>query len=78
MQRISTDPGGSITDLARQAVGLGTSEEMTARAVTERKELFGSAAPVATGAVPTGAAAANQGFSLDDRDQPDYIKTQDA
>ncbi|MGW3730673.1 hypothetical protein, partial [Streptomyces sp. NPDC000851] len=72
------DPGGSITELAREAIGLGTSDEMTARAVAERKELFGSVTPVATQPAPAQAAAANQGFSLDDKDQPDYIKTQDA
>jgi hypothetical protein len=50
---------------------------MTARAVAERKELFGS---VTSAGEPARARAtdANQGFSLDDKDQPDYIKTQDA
>ncbi|MET8537602.1 4-hydroxyphenylacetate 3-hydroxylase N-terminal domain-containing protein [Streptomyces sp. NPDC005065] len=78
MQRISTDPGGSITELAREAIGLGTTDEMTARAVAERKELFASVTPVASEPALARAAAANQGFSLDDKDQPDYIKTQDA
>lgn len=78
MQRISTDPGGSITELAREAIGLGTTDEMTARAVAEREELFASVTPVASEPALARAAAANQGFSLDDKDQPDYIKTQDA
>jgi 4-hydroxyphenylacetate 3-monooxygenase len=82
MQRIATDPAGSITELAREAIGLGTTEEMTARALAEREELFASVAHVATGepalAAASAAAAATQGFSADGRDQPDYVKTQDA
>ncbi|MFF3559597.1 4-hydroxyphenylacetate 3-hydroxylase N-terminal domain-containing protein [Streptomyces sp. NPDC002574] len=78
MQRISTDPGGPITELAREAIGLGTSDEMTARALAERKELFGSVTSVVTQPASSRGADANQGFSLDDKDQPDYIKTQDA
>lgn len=78
MQRIATDPGGPITELAREATGLGTAEEMTARAVAERKELFDSVTPVAAEPARSRAASANQGFSLDDASQPDYIKTQDA
>lgn len=78
MQRIATDPGGSITELAREAIGLGATDEMTARVIAEREELFASVTPVATEPALARAAAANQGFSLDDKDQPNYVKTQDA
>ena len=80
MQRIATDPGGTITELARDAIGLGTQDEITARVAAERQELFVSAAPVQVPAlVPTnGSNAATQGFSMDGKDQPDYVKSQDA
>jgi 4-hydroxyphenylacetate 3-monooxygenase len=80
MQRIATDPGGSITELARDAIGLGSQAEITARVAAERQELFASVAPVdAPALVPTnGSNAATQGFSMDGKDQPDYVKTQDA
>jgi aromatic ring hydroxylase len=82
MQRIATDPAGSITKLAREAIGLGSTDEMTERTLAEREELFATAAPVTTnGAAPAAtaaAAAATQGFSMDGKNQPDYVKTQDA
>jgi aromatic ring hydroxylase len=79
MQRIATDPAGSITKLAREAIGLGSTDEMTARAVAEREELFATLDPGTTDLpAPAAAAAATQGFSIDGKDQPDYVKTQDA
>jgi 4-hydroxyphenylacetate 3-monooxygenase len=79
MQRIATDPAGSITELAREAIGLGTTEEINDRVLAEREALFPAVADVSAEAPTLAlASAATQGFSMDGKDQPTYVKTQDA